>query len=72
MKILPVSFSFNSKNASANLEHQFFYTVREFKPVRKNIENFNLFAGMLALIAVGITLFNIGKAGIPLKKVFVV
>lgn len=72
MKILPVSFSFNSKGVNTNLEHQFLYTAREFRPNQKFVENFNMFAASAALFAVIITLLNLGiNKKIP-KKVFVI
>lgn len=72
MKILPVSFSLNSKGANVNLEHQFLYTAREFKPNTKFAENFSMFAGSAALFAVIITLINLGINKKPPKHVFVV
>ncbi len=72
MKVLPVSFNFTSRNASPNLESQFFYTAREFKPAGKRVENFNMFAGVLAILAVGVTLLNIGIVKKAPKRVFVV
>lgn len=71
MKILPVSFSLSSKGMNANVEHPFLYTAKEFRP-NKHIENFNIYAGILALVAVGITLFNIGVNKKPTKNVFMV
>lgn len=72
MKILPVSFSFNSKGANVNLEHQFLYTARELRPNQKFAENFSMFAGSMALFAVIITLLNLGINKKTPKKVFVV
>jgi len=72
MKVLPVSFSFNSKTPTANFEHEFLYTAREFKPNSKFTENFSLFAGSVALFAVIITLLNLGFNKKPPKKFFVV
>lgn len=72
MKILPVSFSLNSKGANVNLEHQFLYTTREFKPNSKFTENFSMLAGSMALFAVIITLINLGVNKKTPKHVFVV
>ncbi len=72
MRILPVSFSFNSKGANVNLEHQFLYTAKELRPNQKFAENFSMFAGSMALFAVIITLLNLGINKKTPKKVFVV
>ena len=72
MKILPVSFSLNSKGANINLEHQFLYTAKELRPNQKFAENFSMFAGSIALFAVIMTLINLGVNKKPPKHVFVV
>lgn len=72
MKILPVSFSFNSKGANVNLEHQFLYTAKELRPNQKFAENFSMFAGSMAFFAVILTLVNLGVNKKTPKHVFVV
>lgn len=72
MKILPVSFSFSSKNVYPDFEHHFLYTTREFKPNKKRVENFNMWLGLAALVAVGITILNIGANKKAPKNIFMV
>lgn len=71
MRVLPVSFSFNSKTANSNIEHHFLYSASDLKPKHQSFEHFHIACGTLAVTAVIVTLFNLGAKRAP-KNVFVV
>ncbi len=72
MRILPVSFRFNSKGANTDFEHHFLYTAPEQTRKSPPLEHFQIATGMLALTAVLVTLFNLGARKKLPQKVFVV
>lgn len=61
MKILPVSISFKSqKSHNDNFDSSYFYTAQE--SVKKDyLPQYSLATGLIALLAVVITLFNVGS-----------
>lgn len=60
MKILPVSFSFKSTKTYTNIEHPFLYTSK-VKRKTPPLEHFTIATGVLAFLAVAVTLINVGK-----------
>lgn len=72
MRIIPVSFSNNKACVNHNFEQNFWYTRRSPKPKANTFEYFSIATGSLALMAVLVTLFNLGSKKPVLKNIFVV